>query len=62
MESLKNRTKEHVVSALLGAVIGGMAVTFATNAIPKMMSRMMCAMMNNMRAQTGNDSLSPEEI
>lgn len=57
-----NRTMGYLFSALLGAALGGLAVIVATNAIPKMMSRMMCAMMNNMRAQTGNDSLSPEEI
>jgi tetrahydromethanopterin S-methyltransferase subunit C len=62
MESLNSRTKEYLVSALLGAVIGGLAVTVITNAIPKMMSRTMCAMMNNMMAQAGDDTLSPEEM
>ena len=62
MQPIGSRTKGYVSSALLGAVVGGLAVTIATDAIPKTVSRMMCAMMNNMMAQAGDESLSPEEM
>jgi hypothetical protein len=51
-----------LIAAALGMIIGGLLTITATNAIPKMMSRMMCDMMNNMAARMGTDSLSPEEM
>ena len=62
LDSLKMKTgiladRIHGVRQLTGT-----GIKSATGAIPKMMSRMMCAMMENMMAQTGSDSLSPEEM
>jgi CheY-specific phosphatase CheX len=55
-------SKETVLVAIGGAVIGGVAVALATRAIPKIMSRAMAGMMHNMMAQMAKGGCSPAEI
>jgi hypothetical protein len=54
-----NAGKTHyAVSVLLGAIGGGLAVALVTNAIPKMMSRMMSGMI----AQMAQDGCEPTDM
>ena len=62
MDVSTDRTKGYLFSGLIGMILGGLLVTVSTNAIPKMMSRMMCGMMSNMMAQSGGRPLTPEEM
>ncbi len=52
----------YIVAALLGAAAGGLFVVCITNAIPKMMKRMMAGMMDNMRAQMSSGKCKPDEF
>lgn len=49
MDGLGSQARGYVVAAVLGAIGGGFAVAVATDAIPKLMSRMMQNMMGQMR-------------
>jgi len=53
MTSVFSRGKWYFLTAILGAIGGGIIVAVATRAIPKMMSQMMAGMMQNMMAQEG---------
>lgn len=57
-----SHVRGYAIVALLGAIGGGITFAFATRAIPKMMSRMMCGMISNMMAQMGDGSTTPEEM
>ena len=48
MPCMDNHRQKYVLAALLGAVAGGAIVALATKAIPRMMSRVMAGMMENM--------------
>lgn len=52
----------YVLAFFLGALGGGLAVTFATQAIPKMMSRMMSGMMRNMMIEMKEAGCDPAEM
>lgn len=62
MDVSTDRRKGYLFSGLIGMILGGLLVIVSTNAIPKMMTRMMCGMMSTMMARMGADSLSPEEM
>jgi CheY-specific phosphatase CheX len=55
MVEMNTYRRNIVLAAILGTLTGGVIVAFATRAIPKMMSRMMAGMMQNMMAQRGKD-------
>ncbi len=48
-------SRKYVVVAGLGALAGGLFVTFATKAIPRAMSGFMGGMMEQMMARMGGD-------
>ena len=54
--------KRYLFIGSVGMLVGGLLTVIATNAIPKMMSRMMCGMMNNMMSQSSGRPLTPEEM
>jgi CheY-specific phosphatase CheX len=54
--------KNYAVAILLGAIGGGLFVTLATKAIPKMMTQMMSGMMKNMMSQMSESGCDPSEI
>lgn len=62
MESAASKKTGYIVAALLGVAGGGLVVLFMTNAIPRMMKRMMAGMMENMRAQMGAAGCKPEDM
>ncbi len=53
--------KGYTVAALLGAIGGGLAVALATRAIPKIMTRVLADMTQNMMAQMQAGSGTPSE-
>ena len=54
--------KGYALAAFLGAIGGGLLVTCATKAIPRMMSQMMSDRMQNMMACMGEGGLNPPEM
>jgi biopolymer transport protein ExbB/TolQ len=62
MEKSGSRIVGYLLAAALGATAGGLAVALGSKAIPNMMSRMMAAVMENMRAQIGGEGCDPEEM
>jgi hypothetical protein len=52
----------YLITALIGAATGGLVVVWVTNAIPRMMKRMMAGMMDNMRTQMSAGGCKPEEV
>lgn len=50
----------YLISALLGAIGGGLLVLIATKAIPTMMANMMSAMMGKMMSQMGAGGCNPQ--
>jgi hypothetical protein len=52
----------YILAAALGGLGGGLIVMVATQAIPKMISRMMAGMMQNMLAQMQEKGCAPAEI
>ena len=62
MVSNRSGRTGYLITALLGAVAGGLAVAWVTKAIPNMMKRMMAGMMDNMRVQMSAGGCKPEEI
>ena len=59
--SRKNDRRGYILSALLAAAVGGLLVARMSDALPRMASKMMRGMMENMRDQMGADC-SPEEF
>jgi zinc transporter ZupT len=62
MERMRTDNRSHIITALLSAAAGGLTVIVLTNAIPRMMKRMMAGMMENMRLQMGAKGCKPEEM
>jgi hypothetical protein len=62
MENMHVDKKGYLVTALLGAAVGGLGILLITNAVPRMMQRMMAGMMENMRAQMSAGGCTPEEM
>ncbi len=52
----------YVVAALLGAAGGGLVVMIVTDAIPRLMKRMMQGIMENMRAQMSAGECLPDDM
>jgi hypothetical protein len=57
-----DRGAGYLLAGLLGAVAGGAVVIIATRAIPRMMSQMMRAMMQDRMAQMEEMGCEPSEI
>jgi len=53
---------EVILTALLGALGGGIILAIFTKAIPRMMTRMMSEMMQNMREQMMQSGNNPADI
>ncbi len=62
MFNVNSRNREYAYSALLGAIGGGLVVALATQAIPKMMTRIMTGMMQSMMAQMKECGYTPGEM
>ncbi len=62
MESTKTKNSGYIVAILLGSAAGGLAVLCITNAIPRMMKRMMAGMFESMRTQMGSTGCNPEAM
>ncbi len=62
MNTTFSQNRGYVVAALLGAIGGGVLVTIATKAIPKMMSNMMAGMMQTRLAQMRESGCNPKEM
>ena len=61
MNTKSDQTKGYTVAFLLGAIGGGLFVTLATKAIPRMMSQMMSGMMRNMMAGMRENGCDPSD-
>jgi CheY-specific phosphatase CheX len=59
---MRDPTKNYAVAILFGAIGGGLFVTLATKAIPKMMTQMMSGMMKNMLSQMSDSGCDPSEM
>ena len=57
-----DQTRRTILAAVLGALGGGLVVAIATQAIPKIMSQMMPAMMKNVMAHMGEEGCNPAEM
>jgi hypothetical protein len=62
MESQARSKTGYIVCALLGAASGGLIVLFVTDALPKMMKRMMAGMFENMRTQMAECGCNPQDM
>ncbi len=62
MDKFAYQRKGYLISALLGAVGGGIVVMVASRAIPIMMSRMMAGMMQNMMSQMKASGHNPQDM
>jgi hypothetical protein len=62
MNTMSDPRKGYAVAFLLGAIGGGLFVTLATKAIPRMMSQMMSGMMRNMMSGMRESGCDPSEI
>lgn len=58
----KSSQRGYVLAGIIGAIGGGLFVTLATKAVPKMMSQMMSGMMQNMMRGMAEEGCSPAEI
>jgi hypothetical protein len=58
MNNIQSSTKGYALAVLLGAIAGGLVVSIATRAIPKMMS----GMMQNMMMQMEKNGFNPGEM
>ncbi len=52
----------YLISALLGAIGGGILVIVATRAIPTMMTNMMSGMMRKMMSNMGECGCNPQQM
>jgi hypothetical protein len=62
LNTMRDPMKNYAVAILLGAIGGGLFVTLATRAIPKMMTQMMSGMMKNMMSQMSESDCGPSEM
>ncbi len=62
MQLANSKKIGYVISVLLGAAGGGLAVLIVSNAIPRMMKRIMSGMMENMRVQMGAAGCKPADM
>ena len=62
MERKSAQNQGYFLAAGLGAIGGGLLSAVATRAIPKMMSKLMTGMMENMMAQMGEGDCDPADI
>ncbi len=53
------QSNPYLISALLGAIGGGLLVLVATKAIPTMLTNLMSGMMRNMKAQMEAGGCNP---
>ena len=58
MEDEGSNTKKYMLTLAVGAIVGGIAVAWATRAVPKIMSGMMQNMMANIR----EEGCDPQEM
>jgi hypothetical protein len=54
--------KRILIAGVIGAIVGGLFVAEATNAIPKMMEKVSDTMMGKMMARMGEESCTPQGI
>jgi outer membrane lipoprotein SlyB len=62
MSEVGSQNRGYILAGILGAIGGGLIVTIATKAIPKMMSRMFSEMMGNMMYRMREQGCDPVEI
>jgi len=62
MNTMSDQRKNYAIAILIGAIGGGLFVTLATKAIPKMMTQMMSGMMKNMMSQMSESGCDPSEM
>ncbi len=62
MKQTISQRSGYVISALLGAIGGGILVIIATRAIPNMMANMMSGMMRKMMSQMGEGGCNPQAM
>lgn len=62
MNSTESNYTGYLYAAGNGALGGAFLLTYTTRAIPKMMSKMMGAMMQNMMSQTEGGECDPADI
>jgi len=62
MRTMIDHRKNFIFAMLLGAVVGGLFVTLATKAFPKMMTQMMTEMMQNMMTRMSESGCDPSEM
>jgi hypothetical protein len=62
MHSRSSHRKGYLLAAVLGAMGGGVVVSIATDAIPRMMAQVMSGMMQKMMAQMGEGDFDPSEV
>ena len=58
MSETGSNTRKYVFTLALGAIAGGIAIAWATKAMPKLMS----GMMRNMMAHMGEEGCNPAEM
>jgi hypothetical protein len=54
--------KRILIAGSIGAILGGLFVAEATNAIPKMMEKVSITMMGKMMARMGAEGCTPQDI
>jgi hypothetical protein len=52
----------YLLAGSVGALVGGILVLIASDAIPKMLSGMMAGMMSNMMSAMGQEGCSPSKF
>ena len=62
MRSTNETRTGYLLAASIGALVGGTAVLIASDAIPKIASRLMSSMMANMMQKMGGEGCNPEEM
>ena len=62
MNTMSDQRKNYAIAILIGAIGGGLVVTLATKAIPKMMTQMMSGMMQNMMSRMSESGCDPSEM
>jgi hypothetical protein len=62
MPELERNRRGYLLAAMVGAIGGGLIVTIATKAIPKMMSELMAKMMQSMMLNMRESGCTPGEM
>ena len=62
MNKRNDQRKNYAVMFLLGAIGGGLVVSVATKAIPKIMTQMMSGMMQSMMSNMSESGCDPSEM